>query len=58
VSIDPPLLDPATSQEKPGGERTLSYWAETTPGSDSPGVTARSLEAGRIAYAERSDRST
>jgi hypothetical protein len=32
VSIDPPLLDPATWQEKPGGERTLSYWADTTPG--------------------------
>jgi hypothetical protein len=37
VSIDPALLDPATLQEQPGGERPLSYWAETTPGSDSPG---------------------
>jgi len=36
VSIDPPLLDPATWQEKPG-ERTLSDRAETTPGSDSLG---------------------
>jgi hypothetical protein len=25
VSIDPPLLDPATWQDRPGGEHTLSY---------------------------------
>ena len=37
VSIDPPLLDPATWQEKPG-ERTLSDRAETTPGSDARGL--------------------
>jgi hypothetical protein len=48
VSIDQPLLDPATWPEKPGGEDTHSDGAATTPGSDSPRVTARFLEADRL----------
>lgn len=49
IASIPPFKDPGW-EAGPKGENTLAYWAEHTPGFDSPAVTARSLDRGRISY--------
>lgn len=46
----PPTRRSKRDHEEAGQDGDLAQWADTTPGFDAPGVTARSLAAGRIAY--------